>query len=91
MTPRDEMWVDMTQFDTEVADGVWDGTTADPDAPSWYRDLRSLVHRARGPAEPHELVDEPVMVTTMHRATLGQTLARVPRSGGCGRSGGSWP
>ena len=82
MTPRDQLWVDMTQFDTEVADGVWEGTTVDPDAPSWYRDLRSLIHRARGPAEPHELVDEPVTVTTMHRVALGRTLARIPRSSG---------
>ena len=82
MTPCDQLWVDMTQFDTEVADGVWDGTTVDPDAPSWYRDLRSVIHRARGPAEPHELVDEPVTVPAMHRTARGRTLARIPRSGG---------
>ncbi len=82
MTDRDEMWVDLTQFDTHVADSVWDGTHRDPDAPAWYRDLRSLIHRARGPAEPHELLDEPELVATMHRATLGGTLARLPRSSG---------
>jgi len=82
MTHRDELWADMAQFDHAVADGVWDGTTRDPDAPAWYRDVRSLIHRARGPAEPHELVDEPAVVATMHRATLGETLARIPRSSG---------
>jgi hypothetical protein len=80
MTDRDEMWVDLTQFDTQAADGVWEGTHRDPDAPAWYRDLRSLIHRAKGPAEPHELADEPDLVATMHRATLGETLARLPRS-----------
>jgi hypothetical protein len=82
MTDRDEMWVDLTQFDTQAADGVWDGTHRDPDAPVWYRDFRSLIHRAKGPAETHELADEPEMVATMHRATIGETLARLPRSSG---------
>jgi hypothetical protein len=82
MTDRDEIWVDLTQFDTQAADGVWDGIHRDPDAPAWYRDLRSLIHRAKGPGESHELVDEPEMVATMHRATLGETLARLPRSSG---------
>jgi hypothetical protein len=83
MTPRsDELWVDMTQFDTRVADGVWDGTAPDPDAPGWFADVRTLVHRARGPAEPDELVDEPVIVDTMRRATLGETLAQLPHRPG---------
>jgi hypothetical protein len=79
---RDEIWVDLTQFDQRAADGVWDGTTRDPDAPPWYRDVRSLIHRARGPAEPGELVDEPVVVATMHKVRLGGSIARLPRSSG---------
>jgi hypothetical protein len=79
---RDELWVDMTQFDTRIADGVWDGTARDPDAPPWYRDLRSLLHRARGPAETHELVDEPLVVSTMHRVRLGSSIARLPKRSG---------
>jgi hypothetical protein len=79
---RDELWVDMTQFDTRVADGVWDGDAPDPDAPRWFTDVRTLVHRARGPAEPDELVDEPVLVDRMRRATLGETLADLPRRAG---------
>jgi hypothetical protein len=83
MTPRsDELWVDMTQFDTRVADGVWDGMAPDPDAPGWYANVRTLVHRARGPVEPDELVDEPVIVDTMRRATLGETLAQLPHRPG---------
>jgi len=82
MTDRDEIWVDLTQFDIQAADAVWDGTHRDPDAPVWYRDLRSLIHRAKGPAEAQELADEPELVATMHRATLGETLARLPRSSG---------
>jgi hypothetical protein len=72
----------MTQFDTRVADRLWDGTVRDPDAPPWYRDVRSLIHRARGPAEPQELIDEPLVVSTMHRVRLGSTIARLPRSSG---------
>jgi hypothetical protein len=79
---HDEMWADVVQFDREAADGVWDGTHRDPDAPAWYRDLRSLIHRARGPAEPHELVDEPVVVATMRGVTRGERVARLPRSRG---------
>ncbi len=79
---RDELWVDMAQFDTRLADGVWDGEAADPDAPRWVSDLRALVHRARGPAEPHELIDEPTVVDSMRRATLGETLAELPHRPG---------
>lgn len=79
---HDEMWADVVQFDRDLADGVWDGTHRDPEAPAWYRDLRSLIHRARGPAEPHELVDEPVVVATMRGVTRGERVARLPRSRG---------
>jgi hypothetical protein len=79
---RDELWVDMTQFDARVADGVWDGAPPDSDAPGWFADVRALVHRARGPAEPDELVDEPVLVDRMRRATLGETIAELPHRPG---------
>ena len=75
MTPRDEIWVDMTQFDTEVADAVWDGTHRDRSAPPWYRDVRALIHHARGPAEAHELADAPAVVEAMGRTARGQHLA----------------
>lgn len=80
MSARDELWTDMAQFDHQVADGLWDGTHRDPDAPPWYRDLRALIHRARGPAEADELLDEPVVVDSMHRVRLGTSPGRPPRS-----------
>jgi hypothetical protein len=80
MSARDEMWADMTQFDQQAADGLWDGAHRDPDAPPWYRDLRALIHRARGPAEVHELLDEPLVVDTMHRVRMGRPVTRLPHS-----------
>jgi hypothetical protein len=70
-TPRDEIWIDMTQFDTSLADAVWDGTAPVPDAPRWYDDVITLVHTARGPAEPGELIAEPLVVEKMHLTTVG--------------------
>jgi hypothetical protein len=83
MTPaHDEIWVDMAQFDTGVADGIWDGTASDPDAPGWYGEVRALIHQARGPAEPDELLAEPLVVESMRRVTIGAALTRLPRSAG---------
>jgi hypothetical protein len=79
---RDELWVDMVQFDTTIADQIWDGDARDPDNPRWYDDVRALIRRARGPGEPDELVDEPVLVDTMHRAARGATITRLPRRSG---------
>jgi hypothetical protein len=79
---RDVLWVDLLQFDPPSADRVWEGDLHDPDAPGWYTDLGSIIHRARGPAEPHELVDEPDVVATMRRASLGATIAALPRRPG---------
>ena len=79
---RDELWVDMVQFDTTIADQIWDGDARDPDTPRWYEDMRALIRRARGPGEPDELVDEPVLVDTMHRAARGATITRLPRRSG---------
>jgi hypothetical protein len=76
-TPRDQIWIDMTQFDTSLADAVWDGTAPVPDAPRWYDDVTTLVHTARGPAEPGELIAEPLVVEKMHRTTVG--AGRVAR------------
>ncbi len=88
---RDELWVDMTQFDPRLADRVWDGDLRDPDAPSWYAELGSKIRRARGPAEPLELVDEPVLVDTMRRVTLGDRITSLPAARACGRLAGWWP
>jgi hypothetical protein len=81
-TPRDEVWIDMTQFDTSLADAVWEGATSLPDAPPWYDDVTTLVHTARGPAEPAELIAEPLVVEKMHRTTLGAGRVAVRRRPG---------
>lgn len=88
MTPRDEIWVDMTQFDTEVADAVWGGTHDDRSAPPWYRDVRSLIHRARGPAEAHELADEPAVIEAMGRTARGHHPAPAHTRVGAQRASG---
>lgn len=79
---RDVLWTDLLQFDPPSADKVWDGELHDPDAPGWYADLGSLIHRAQGPAEPDELVDEPEVVATMRRASLGAAIVALPRHRG---------
>ena len=71
---RDDVWVDMTQFDPRLADRVWEGDLRDPDAPPWYADVAAAIRRARGPAEPGELIDEPVVVASMSRAALGHRV-----------------
>ena len=75
----DEMWVDLLQFDHALADRVWDGTLEDPDMPEWYAELRAAILRARGPAEPHEVADEQVVVAAMQRAARGRPVGRLPR------------
>jgi hypothetical protein len=81
-TPRDEIWIDMTQFDTSLADAVWDGVTPLPGAPPWYDNVTTLVDTARGPAEPGELIAEPLVVEKMHRTTLGAGRVAVRRRPG---------
>jgi hypothetical protein len=73
---RDEIWVDMIQFDVRAADRLWEGTAPADGAPAWYEDVSGLIETATGPAEPHELVDEPVVVEDMHRTTLGRCSRR---------------
>ncbi|HKY67381.1 MAG TPA: hypothetical protein VJM49_13460, partial [Acidimicrobiales bacterium] len=79
---RDLLWADMVQFDPPHADRVWEGDVGDLDAPVWYEHLGDLIHRARGPAEPDELLDEPVVVDNMRRAGVGATIRALPRRRG---------
>jgi hypothetical protein len=82
---RDEIWIDMVQFDVRAADRLWEGIPPAHGAPEWYDDVSGLIETASGPAEPHELVDEPVVVEDMHETALGRprrcrhrrTLGRV--------------
>jgi hypothetical protein len=71
ISPRDEIWIDMMQFDVRAADRLWEGRAPAQGAPGWYDDVSGLIETASGPAEPHELADEPVVVEDMHRTTLG--------------------
>jgi hypothetical protein len=85
ISARDEIWIDMVQFDVRAADRLWEGIPPAHGAPEWYDDVSGLIETASGPAEPHELVDEPVVVEDMHKTTLGgsrrcrhgRTLRRV--------------
>jgi hypothetical protein len=85
ISARDEIWIDMVQFDVGAADRLWEGIPPAHGAPEWYDDVSGLIETANGPAEPHELVDEPVVVEDMHKTTLcrprrcrhGRTLGRV--------------
>ncbi len=79
---RDTLWADLLQFDPPSADRVWEGDLRDPDAPGWYASLGSLIHQARGPAEADELVDEPAVVATMRRASLGAAIVALPHHRG---------
>jgi hypothetical protein len=73
---RDEIWIDMIQFDVRAADQLWEGVPPAHGAPEWYDDVSGLIETAHGPAEPHELVDEPIVVDGMHRSTLGRHRCR---------------
>ena len=79
---HDTLWADLLQFDPPSADRVWEGDLRDPDAPGWYASLGSLIHQARGPAEADELVDEPAVVATMRRASLGAAIVALPHHRG---------
>ena len=83
---RDRLWADMVQFDHDRADRALDGHITDPTAPPWYRDVRAMIHRARGPAEGDELADEALVVDTMRRVTLGSRVAGLPRRTGIRRA-----
>ncbi len=62
----------MMQFDVRAADRLWEGVAPAHGAPEWYHDVSGLIETAHGPAEPHELVDEPIVVDDMHRTTRGR-------------------
>ena len=59
----------MAQFDTEIADGLWNGLIP-ADAPAWCGDVASLIGTARGPATEDELAAESQIVALMAEAIL---------------------
>ena len=77
----------MTQFDTRIADGVWDDMAPTP-MPRAGTDVRTLVHRAAAPAEHDELVDEPVIVGTMHRPPWARPSPSCRTGRACARWAG---
>lgn len=70
MTPSDELWIEMAQFDTHLADGIWDGTTVPDDPPPWYGRVATLIRAAKAPARPDELAAEDEIVALMRRTVL---------------------
>jgi hypothetical protein len=76
ISARDEIWIDMIQFDVRAADRLWEGTAPAEGAPGWYDDVSGLIGTATGPAEAHELVDEPIVVEDMHHTTLDRSSRR---------------
>jgi hypothetical protein len=66
----------MAQFDTEIADGLWDGLPP-ADAPAWCSDIASLIGIARGPATEDELAAEDQIVALMAEAILEAAVAEA--------------
>jgi hypothetical protein len=83
VSAADDLWVELIQFDADVADGLWDGQVPPGDAPAWSHDLATLVTAARGPARPDELAGEAAVVARMRDAVAGST---PPVSPGAARS-----
>lgn len=84
-TPQDELWIDMTQFDPEVADALWDGREPPHEAPAWYGDVRELITAARRPASAEELADEARITARMLAA-----VRRSPSAAAAGSSRSRW-
>ena len=82
---RDEIWIDMMQFDVRAADRLWEGIPPAQGAPGWYDDVSGLIETANGPAEPHELVDEPIVVDDMRQTTCGRPRHHCRRRRTVGR------
>jgi hypothetical protein len=78
MTPSDELWIEMAEFDADMADGIWDGTPAPADSPSWYGDVATLIRVATSPARPDELAAEGEIVALMQGTITGMSPASAP-------------
>lgn len=67
--PSDDLWIELTQFDTRLADAMWDGARApDEGGPRWRDDLATLIEAARRAAAPDELAGEATVVAAMQAA-----------------------
>ena len=78
MTDSDDLWIEMAQFDTGLADGLWEGLPPPDDAPEWYGKVSGLIHAASAPAGPSDLAGEASIVARMQAAIVA-AAADPPR------------
>lgn len=72
MSP-DDLWIELAQFDTGHADGLWDpnaATGAADAVPAWYGRVATLLRSAQAPATDDELAGEADIVARMQAAAL---------------------
>jgi hypothetical protein len=60
----------MAQFDTGLADRLWEGLPPPGDAPEWYGKVSALIHAASAPAGPSDLAGEASIVARMQAAVV---------------------
>jgi hypothetical protein len=70
VTDSDDLWIGMAQFDTGLADGLWEGLPPPDDAPEWYGKVSGLIHAASAPAGPSDLAGEASIVARMQAAIV---------------------
>ncbi|HLM29843.1 MAG TPA: hypothetical protein VK360_07965, partial [Acidimicrobiales bacterium] len=79
MTDSDDLWIGMAQFDTGLADGLWEGLPPPGDAPEWYGKVSALIRAASAPAGPSDLAGEASIVARMQAAVV-DAAADPPRA-----------
>jgi hypothetical protein len=88
--PSDELWMELTELDARLGDGIWDGTIPPDEAPPWSHRLGALVVAARGPAAPDELEREEEILADMLAVASPDAEDDHPSSRRCGWSA-AWP
>jgi hypothetical protein len=69
----------MAQFDTGLADRLWEGLPPPGDAPEWYGKVSTLIRAASAPAGPSDLAGEASIVARMQAAVVDDA-ADTPRA-----------
>src|ERR671910_2265630 len=69
----------MAQFDTGLADRLWEGLPPPGDAPDWYGKVSALIGAASAPAGPSDLAGEASIVARM-QAAVADAAADPPRA-----------
>ncbi len=85
MSDADDLWIEMAQFDTSLADGLWEGSPPPGDAPAWYGKVSALIHAASAPAGSSELAGEATTVARMQAAVV-EAATDPPQHLAAGRS-----